>query len=566
MRLRFLLLVSASVFGAAGVFGQTSGTDERLASPQSATDNFLKWQNPPTVDLKMASEAMALHPKMSAARRIELARQLKAVLDAKGLIVRVEEIPSDPGYVDEVTGESRYQLFPVRLPQIALVKVGNRWLFSRETLAATPVLYSDTFNPTAQYLIGILPAVFQTRLLGLALWQYAGVFFLLLTAFVMRKIAEFFLRKLARWLVERTAPTWDENLVMQSVKPVGFLLFTLILLYFYTALQLPVRMNAAIRFVLQIMIAGSLLWLSFKLVDFLCDRLSLLTARTDTKLDDQLVPMLRKSLKVFSFTIVGLVLVQSFGYSVSSILAGLGIGGVAVALAAQDTLANLFGSIMIFTDKPFQIGDWIVTGSVEGTVEEVGFRSTRVRTFYNSVISVPNSQLASSHVDNMGMRRYRRIKEVLGLTYSTTATEMQAFVEGIRAIIVANPYMRKDFFEIHFNGYGASSLNVLVYCFLEVSDWSVELREKHNFFLEILRLAEELGVEFAFPTQTVHVDSFYGDEPRKVGKSRSDGELAAVIAAFGPKGGLSRPHGPELTLDGKKLSFAPGSAPSRGSE
>ncbi len=567
MRPRVLFLTFAAALCLAAVAsGQSDGAAERLANPQSVIQNFLAWQNPPTIEMDIAAEGMAINPNHSAERRRELARQLKAVLDARGLIVRVEDIPSDPDYVDESSGRSRYGLFPVRLPGVYLIKVDERWLFSRETLSATPALYARSFSASAQYLIGNLPAIFQTRILGMALWQLVGVFLLLLFAFVIRKISEFFLRKIAKWLEKHTPPTWDENIVLQSVRPLAFLVFTLILLAFYADLQLPVRMNAAIKFVLDLMVATSLLWLSFKIVDFLCDHLLRITARTETKLDDQLVPMLRKSLKVFAFTIGALVLVQSFGYSVSSILAGLGIGGVAVALAAQDTLANLFGSVTIFADKPFRIGDWIVMGNVEGTVEEVGFRSTRVRTFYNSVVSIPNSKLANTDVDNMGMRRYRRIKEVIGLTYSTTAEQMQAFVEGIRAAIQANGYMRQDFHEIHFNGFGDSSLNVMVYCFLDVQNWTEELREKHNFFLEILRLADEVGVEFAFPTQTIHVDSFYGDEPRAVGKKRSNDKLASSVVAFGPGGRLARPHGPELTVDGKKLDYSPKSAPTRGAE
>ena len=567
MRPRVVFLTfAAAVCLAAFASGQGGSTAERLANPQSVIENFLAWQNSPNIDMDIAAEGMAINSNHSAERRRELARQLKAVLDARGLIVRVEDIPTNPDYVDESSGRNRYALFPVRLPGIYLVKVDDRWLFSRETLTATPTLYEQSFSAAAQYLIGNLPAIFQTRFLGMALWQLAGIFLLLLIALLIRKISEFFLRKLAKWLEKHTPPSWDEKIVLQSLRPLAFLVFTLFLLAFYADLQLPVRMNAAIKFVLDLMVAASVLWFSFKIVDFICDHLLRITARTDTKLDDQLVPMLRKSLKVFAFTIGALVLVQTFGYSVSSILAGLGIGGVAVALAAKDTLANLFGSVTIFADKPFQIGDWIVMGNVEGTVEEVGFRSTRVRTFYNSVVSIPNSKLANTDVDNMGMRRYRRIKEVIGLTYSTTAEQMQAFVEGIRAAIQANRYMRQDFHAIHFNGFGDSSLNVMVYCFLDVQNWTDELREKHNFFLEILRLADELGVEFAFPTQTIHVDSYYGDKPRSVGKKRSNNELAESIVAFGPGGNLARPHGPEFTVDGKKVDFTPRTAPTRGAE
>jgi len=543
-----------------------SSTEDRLSDPQSTVRNFLVRQTPPDIDLSVAAEGFSINPGLSEDRRGELAAQLKAVLDARGLVVHIEDVPNDPSYVDEASGLARYRLFPVRLPEISVVAQNGRWLFSRETVAATPRLYSATFSVAAQALIANLPPIFRVQLLGTALWQYTGIFLILLLAFVTRRTAEFLLRKVAKWLVAHTEPRWDEEVVLQAVKPLGFLVLTSVVWFSYADLQLGASVNIGIRFVLQLMVAGSVLWLAFRMVDFLCDYLLRITTQTETKLDDQLVPLLRKSLKLFAVTIGILVVVQSFGYSISSLLAGLGIGGVAVALAAKDTIANFFGSVVIFADRPFQIGDWIVTGNVEGTVEEVGFRSTRVRTFYNSVVSVPNSSIATSDVDNMGLRRYRRIREVLGLTYSTNASQMQAFVEGIRAIIVANRFMRKDFYEVHFNGFGGSSLNVLVYCFLDVESWTDELREKHNFFLEVLRLAEAVGVEFAFPTQTLHIDSVYADSPRTIGSKRTDEELAEAVTAFGPSGRLSRPYGPKFTHDGKPVDFTAQQGPTRGGE
>ena len=144
----------------------------------------------------------------------------------------------------------------------------------------------------------------------------------------------------------------------------------------------------------------------------------------------------------------------------------MGLGGLAFALAAKDTVANLFGSATIFASRPFQIGDWVYIDGTEGTVESVGFRSTRVRTFYNSLISVPNAKVVDSVVDNYGARQYRRVKAMLGLTYDTPPDKLEAFVVGVRELIANHPKTRKDLFEVHFYEFGPSSLNVLVYFFL----------------------------------------------------------------------------------------------------
>jgi MscS family membrane protein len=259
------------------------------------------------------------------------------------------------------------------------------------------------------------------------------------------------------------------------------------------------------------------------------------------------VPLIRRALKVFIVAVGAIFVLQNLNVDVAGLVAGLGLGGLAFALAAKETVANLFGSATIFADRPFHIGDWVRIGDAEGIVESVGFRSTKIRTFYNSVVSIPNSTVANAIVDNLGARVYRRCRTVLGVRYDTTAEQVQAFVDGIRAIITNNPHTRKDYYEIHFNDFGASSLNILVYFFLKVPSWSEELRQRHNVLLEILRLAKALGVEFAFPTQTLHIESLAATTAVPNRPVPSDEQLATAVKAFSPGGSAARPQGPQLT-------------------
>jgi MscS family membrane protein len=270
--------------------------------------------------------------------------------------------------------------------------------------------------------------------------------------------------------------------------------------------------------------------------------------KTDTKLDDQLVPLNTKTLKVFVAVLGGIFVLQKLNVDVGSLLAGVGLGGLAFALAAKDTIANFFGSVMIFIDKPFQIGDWIVIGGVEGTVEEVGFRTTRVRTFYNSLVTVPNASITTNNVDNYGLREYRRYNTTLGLSYDTPVPKVQAFCEGVRALITGMPGMRKDYFLVEFHSFGDSTLNIMLYCFMICDDWNEELRIRTHLNLEIMRVAQELGVSFAFPTQTLHVDTLAasgGHNPSHSGPS-ADEELAAVVDGFAKEGKLQNYRGHKI--------------------
>ena len=175
------------------------------------------------------------------------------------------------------------------------------------------------------------------------------------------------------------------------------------------------------------------------------------------------------------------------------LLAGLGVGGLAVALAARETLTDVFGSLMILADRPYRIGHWVIIGDKEGTVQSIGLRSTRICTVYDSVLTIPNSTAVSGIVDNMGMRSWRRVKTMVGILYDTPPERIKAFLEGIKRIIQTNTTTRKDYFHVVLNDFGPDHLAILLYFFFNVPDWSTELVERQRVFLEVIRLAHAPG-------------------------------------------------------------------------
>lgn len=355
--------------------------------------------------------------------------------------------------------------------------------------------------------------IFDIELLGIPLWKYLACLGAIVAGLIGKKIAGGIFKRLIRAAAKSRLP-FDDILLQALSKPVAWAVALAGVFVGLLIMPLPREPVDIYRFVVALITAVSValvVWVATRAADGISDWWAERAAKTDSKLDDQLVPIVRRSLKVF-FYLVGLVLVlQNLGYSVGSLLAGLGIGGLAVAMASKDTVANLFGSLVIFLDKPFQIGDWIEMGSIEGTVEEVGLRTVRVRTFANSLITVPNSKFTTEAVNNWSRMKKRRIKISVGLTYSSSPQQVEQAVGKIRQIIADDPKIRDDFYLVNFDNFGPSSLDLFIYCFTETTNWAEFLEAKQGFMLRIMRAVEELGLEFAFPTQTLHVESLPPD-------------------------------------------------------
>ncbi|NQT18929.1 MAG: mechanosensitive ion channel family protein [Planctomycetes bacterium] len=268
-------------------------------------------------------------------------------------------------------------------------------------------------------------------------------------------------------------------------------------------------MFAALTGALAMLLAADVVWFLFRVIDVAVEYLAKLALRTESKLDDQLIPMIRKALKITIGVICGVWVIQLLGYSVSSLLAGLGIGGLAVALALQDALANFFGSVSLYIDRPFVVGDLIrMDGDVEGFVVQIGFRSTRLRTWPGTMVAIPNKVLANAVIDNWTRMPKRRVMHSVGLTYETTADQMEAAVAGIRSIIENDDGVDKEFIVVRFTEFADSSLNILVYYYTVAPDMPGHNETRERINLAIMRLVDEMGLSIAFPTRTVY---FEGD-------------------------------------------------------
>lgn len=351
-----------------------------------------------------------------------------------------------------------------------------------------------------------IPQGLDQDLFGVSAGKIAIFFAIILLTFIIRALILYIIDNKIAALVQKTDTELDDKLVASVNKPISYFI---LLQGFYLStiyLQLSESIDKLIYNVYLLAISFIGLYFVFRIIDVLAFFLHEEAKKSESTLDDQLVPLLIKSLRILVFTLGVLFVLDNFGYNIASILAGLGIGGLAFALAAQDTVGNVFGSITIFSDKPFQLGDWIHIGDSEGTVEEIGFRSTRIRRFDQALITLPNNHFTKSPVVNYSAMKKRRITFNLGLTYGTSTSQMREVIAGIKKIIEDDSRFDHSFYMVKFGDFGAYSLNIFIYCFTKTTVWSDFLTVREDFNLTIMELLENLGVEIAFPSQTVYLD------------------------------------------------------------
>jgi len=480
-----------------------------LSSPY-ATIKFA--QESYLIDAAIASRIISKKDIPSLEERIEIVEKMSRFLDGKGIVINLDEVPDDPDYTDSSkVGKHTYEL-TYRYADLYLERDGKNWYLSKESTKKVIELYNIAFPFGSDKLLKYLPVEGRRKFFGLATWQYFAIFLLIIITYLIFKflnwvISFLVIRVLFRFGYKDVATKY----VGPVVKPIGLLVAFVIAETATPFLQLPINITSFISVSVSILIPLFATIAVYRSIDIVGLYLQKMAGKTESTFDDQLVPIVRKILKTFVVIIGGIYVLANLNVNMGVLFGTLSVGGLALALAAQDTIKNFFGSLMIFVDKPFQAGQWIVTpDGIDGTVESVGFRSTRIRTFENSVISVPNGKLSDAAINNYGLRSYRRFRTYLSVTYDTPPEVLELFVKGLRELVDRHPNTRKDQYHIYMNDMGSHSLNILFYIFFITPSWAAELKYRHEIIISIMKLAHELGINFAFPTQTLHMESFPG--------------------------------------------------------
>ncbi|MEN9575761.1 MAG: hypothetical protein RL514_3616 [Verrucomicrobiota bacterium] len=343
----------------------------------------------------------------------------------------------------------------------------------------------------------------RTPFLGNPLWQYLASLLYIVLAFYLAKFLDWLTRVWLRKFTGKTKTTLDDQLLELLNGPIKVVVFVVFLHIGLTLFHWPPTIELWLHKSFVVILALSLTYMVLKVADLLVDLWRDRSADAEKGTNNQLFIVIRKGIKAFLLVIAVLVTMQNLGVNVTAAIASLSIGGLAIGLAAQDTLANLFGAVAIFADKPFRVGDRIKLDAVDGTVEIIGLRSTRVRSLDGHLVTIPNKTMGNATITNITARPSIKTELNLGLTYDTSADQVQRATVILEEIFRAHP-LTADV-SVGFNRFDASALNLNVVHFWNGVEPKAHLAGMQALNLEIKRRFEAERIEFAYPTQTVLV-------------------------------------------------------------
>jgi len=342
------------------------------------------------------------------------------------------------------------------------------------------------------------------RILSLPFYKIFIAFFILFAFLVFRKAFTIYILKFFRRLTRKTKTDIDDKFFKAVKEPLKFLFIVGGIYFFLFFLEIK---GEILNHILKALLIFDVFWALFNSVNIFEDKVYHFIGKYG-RASREMASFIIKITKVLIISLGIIALLQEFGINVTGFLASLGLGGLAFALAAKDTAANIFGGVAILTDNIFKIGEWVKIGEAEGTVEDIGMRTTKIRAFDKRLIIVPNSIIANSNVENFSRREKRRIVMRIGLIYNTPVEVIKEVVEEIRNMLINHPEIAKDeSLLIYFDEYEDSSLSIFCYFFTNTAVWKEYLRIKEDINLKIKQIIEKYPTDFAFPSNSIYFET-----------------------------------------------------------
>ena len=480
-------------------------------SPRASVSAFLEYSQ--AGDFTRAAQYLDV-PEVERSHAVQLAREFSIVLDryvyidldaisgasagdtTSGMPAGVQQI----GAIPEAGGRSD----PVRLVRQARPGAAARWVFSRSTVANIPKWYRQlpdrwTLDHLPPWLLGFGP-------LGILWWQWLGLLVVIVASLLLGTLLGRLARGALGLLAKRTKTHWDAGISTALRGPFRLAAMLVVALFLLPWLSLNANVSRHVDTVIKAAFTIALFWALWRLVD-IWRELKSVSGWAMHGTSHGLLTLVSRLAKMVIAMFGFVSLLATLGYPVAAIIGGLGIGGLAVALAAQKTLENLFGAFAIGGDRLFREGDQVTIDTVTGTVESIGLRSVRIRTAERSVVSMPNGKVADSRIETFAPRDRIRFSCVLTLVYETTADQMRAVITGVEAMLKGSKHVAQDTITVFFLQLSPSSLDVQVAAQILTTNGNEFNRIRQDLLLQIMDVVERAGTSFAFPTQTVQLES-----------------------------------------------------------
>jgi len=388
------------------------------------------------------------------------------------------------------------------------------WKIAGVTVAQVPDLYNEFGYGGLEH---FLPKIFfELQFLDIALWQWIGLLVLVLLAAVVSWFLTVFVVRLLGTVVAFTKTTIDDKMRVEAAGPIRLAIAVLLFRTGLVPLGLGVKATEFISSLLSALFIVAVTWLLLRVTNVLSSVVEeRLVGRGEVGAMG-LVPPGRKFVKAIVVIFAFVAILSNFGFNVAALLAGLGVGGIAVALAAQRTIENLFGGIVLYTDQPVRVGDFCRFGDKLGTIEEIGIRSTRIRTLDHTVITVPNAKFSNMELDNITARERIRLLAVVTVRYETTPDQLRYILVEIRKLLYSHERVISDTPRVRFINFGAYSLDIEVVTYINTTDWAEFLGIREDIFLRIMDIIKASGTGFAFPSQTLYMGKDDGLKAERV--------------------------------------------------